>query len=868
MMGRSHRRTKDGAPPGERDGTARGPVPAFRQGRLLRHSLLGESRAGHLRDGSLVTLVRMEPHWTDHAVLPGLLERAAALARDRSVPGTVRVRGVAPLDTGGLCVVTEYVPSPTLRRLTERAGLLPPPLALWLAHRVARSLHLLDLESREHGALDPTSILCTSEGPVLADHSLAGPLRRAAANLNHFQPLPRHPEFGLRHLAPELAGRTGWRGGTAADVFALGMVLRHSTNLKAPYEGAEAVHDLVERCLRTQTRRRPSAQRVARMAANALEAARFSEEWLRAEWQHRVLLTPSPETVTPAPADGPATRALESEEFEEPGEAREFEEPGASGESGEYGENGEYREAATAETVHTVETVEVAETVQSAGTVEIARTVQVPATPAAPATPAVPATAEMPSQGPNSGELAYRKTQFDTSGPLSDEPGDHPTHELADPEPGLDPGPKPDPAHQPQPHLEPNPPPVPHPARQRPYLAGGMPAGVDPRAALAARNSVPSHRTSRSTSTMPLHTTAPATTPAPGWTTDLGFLPDAPLAHESGVLYAAGTDRDTGALCAVDVRDGSVLWRFRTAGPCRARPVPYEGGVLLASRDGMLHSVNRLTGQADWAVPIDDPLGSAPAVLGDHVWLGGITGLLQAVDLRDGRLGRVRPPGNPADVAASSPLAGSDCLWVTTAGGLHRLAGDGSVIWSRYELGDLGGLELALEDGLLFGTTPDGRVHAHDAASGEPVWVRATDQRTVGPPLAAHGVVHVGTAVGTAGVLHTFDAVSGSPLRTLGLPSPVTGPPAYGQGALLAATRDRRLRAVAAEDGRSLWSWRAGGRFGRSGLLVAAGRVFTGASDCHLHAVAVRDGSGGPPGLLGMDPDLDATLAIHFNGPG
>ncbi|MFG2128154.1 PQQ-binding-like beta-propeller repeat protein [Streptomyces sp. NPDC048751] len=804
------RRARKAAPPGAEADSAGMPTATVRNrlGTSLRQGLLGETFKGRADDGTPVAVTRVDARWTAHPASPFLLEQAAVHARDTRVPGAVAVRGVLPpgdLSPDGFCLVTDFVAAPTLHKMVSHTGRLSVPLSLWLAESVAKVLWALAEDKRSHGALDPSTILCTASGPLLTDHSLIGPLSRAPRTQSLTGGVLSHPCFGLVYVAPEIEFRGEW-GGTAADVYALGKILLNTMS-SASEAGAKTLGRLVDDCTRDRARRRPSPQQVALRASAGLRETGVKPHTALAKWTSRMVRTTA------------AGRA----------------------------------------SIATVTTFGATRTTLPAATA--------PANP--PAANAAPSrrTNDCGTLPPDPADVPYA----DVPQPAGQGPGEL---SAAEEIPLTAPAPVPtapeaasamvDHFAQPAPHVASLPDVTPPPDEPAPNTE--LPAAVtDPADAVHGAH----HAAGHGQRTMVPGAAPSARAPRPsGWTTDLGFLPDAPLAYASDVLYVAGTDRGEGVLRALEGHSGTPLWEFRAGGPCQARPVPYRNRILLAARNGVLYSLRADDGQVEWSAPIDDPLGSAPAVVDDRVWLGGIGGTLQTVDLRDLSSRTVAVPGVPADVLASSALPGPGCLWMPTVTGLHRLAADGSVLWSRPELGDLNGCGIALAGDLLVGGTPDGRVYACDATSGEVLWTRSTDGVLTGPPLVAGGALYVGGSQGAEGAVWVHDPVSGHLLSVVALPTAVTSPLARGPGMVFVATRDRHLWAVAEGSGRRLWSWRVGGRIGRCGPRARGGLVFTGSSDCHLYAVAVRDGTGGPQGALRIDPEIDAALTVLFNRVG
>ena len=192
--------------------------------------------------------------------------REARIASKLHHPNLVRTYDIAELD-GSPCIVMELLPGGTLEgaQLTRPAA---ADVASGLAHAHAQGV--------VHRDLKPANLLRAADGVVkIADFGIARAVEET-----------RVTQIGtvlgtLRYLAPEQA--EGREVGPEADVYSLGIVLDEL--VAAPSHADRA---LIERCLQSDPRDRPTAREVA--------AALRDESTIVA-----------PTRVVPAPADrGPA----------------------------------------------------------------------------------------------------------------------------------------------------------------------------------------------------------------------------------------------------------------------------------------------------------------------------------------------------------------------------------------------------------------------------------------------------------------------------------------------------------------------------------------------------------------------------------
>jgi outer membrane protein assembly factor BamB len=82
------------------------------------------------------------------------------------------------------------------------------------------------------------------------------------------------------------------------------------------------------------------------------------------------------------------------------------------------------------------------------------------------------------------------------------------------------------------------------------------------------------------------------------WSFELpaGAFPTAPIAAGGLVFFG---DR-SGAVYALDAEDGSLRWKFRTAGPVYFPPAVADGRLLVGSADGRVYALEAATGRRLW----------------------------------------------------------------------------------------------------------------------------------------------------------------------------------------------------------------------------------------------------------------------------
>ncbi|MBM4168051.1 MAG: PQQ-like beta-propeller repeat protein [Ignavibacteria bacterium] len=103
----------------------------------------------------------------------------------------------------------------------------------------------------------------------------------------------------------------------------------------------------------------------------------------------------------------------------------------------------------------------------------------------------------------------------------------------------------------------------------------------------------------------------------------------------NGRIIAFGSD--DGSVYAVDMRMGSLKWKFGTAGSIFATPVIGDDDVIAGSLDGILYCLRADDGTIRWKAALEAPLYGAAAATDSVVYIGTSRGECLAIDRRTGR---------------------------------------------------------------------------------------------------------------------------------------------------------------------------------------------------------------------------------------
>jgi outer membrane protein assembly factor BamB len=282
----------------------------------------------------------------------------------------------------------------------------------------------------------------------------------------------------------------------------------------------------------------------------------------------------------------------------------------------------------------------------------------------------------------------------------------------------------------------------------------------------------------------------------------------------NNVVYASTAD---GIILAVDAGTGEEQWRRATGSEFDARPVVAGDRIYAGGRDAVLYAYELGGNHRRWRVWTGAAIHSSPAAVGDIVTVASGDGRLYGVDHAGGIVWKTPVGQVTGDLAAAGDAAcfalddGSvRCATATdgtllsritlpgtdlssSAGGVYAAAADrtvaawdtrtGMLRWQyRPTGGDPAAGYLALRDGELTVTYPDGRLAGIDAGSGAERWAVAVDDQF---DAAAGGTGSSMFAVGKTGILYDLKVPAAPTVRpaqpssasATPTPTPTTRPP-------------------------------------------------------------------------------------------
>jgi serine/threonine protein kinase len=187
--------------------------------------------------GRLVAIKTIKPELAEEEGFRTRFAQEVAAARRVSGFFTAAVVEADP-DADVPWLATAYVPAPSLRRMVQVCGPLPPVTVRWLAAGCAEALESIHAVGLVHMDLKPSNVLVATDGPRVIDFGVARPAGRIGF-------APQHGPVGTpAYMAPEQA-RDIRQVSPASDVFSLGATLLYAATGHPPYSGETTAEVLI-----------------------------------------------------------------------------------------------------------------------------------------------------------------------------------------------------------------------------------------------------------------------------------------------------------------------------------------------------------------------------------------------------------------------------------------------------------------------------------------------------------------------------------------------------------------------------------------------------------------------------------------------
>lgn len=320
-----------------------------------------------------------------------------------------------------------------------------------------------------------------------------------------------------------------------------------------------------------------------------------------------------------------------------------------------------------------------------------------------------------------------------------------------------------------------------------------------------------------------------------------------------------GDTAGTGVARTTLAEKPELLWkRTFDGGGFAATAAIVDGVVYVGGVDGMLSALDLAGGEVKWQFHAPAALHAAPAVANGMVYIGDVDGELHAVDVADGtEKWSVKSGG---EINAGAVFYGNKLLFTSQDGGLYCVdTANGAIEW-QYTADD--SLQctptVAGHRGFLAGC--DGKLHIVDLDLGKGIATVEIGEPTLSTPAVMGQSVYFGTmgerfrAVDWVEqrVAWTYDRHGNQPMlssaalairripRDPTVADTVKREPLY-EGVAVFGGRNGEVHAVRQSDGQEMWSYRTRGAVDSSPVVVGD-RVFVSSADGRIYALDMRNG--------------------------
>ena len=243
----------------------------------------------------------------------------------------------------------------------------------------------------------------------------------------------------------------------------------------------------------------------------------------------------------------------------------------------------------------------------------------------------------------------------------------------------------------------------------------------------------------------------------------------------------------------------------------------------MGSEDKRVYAIDKLNGELQWSLKLDDVVAASPSVSGNTVVVGTDSGLVYGIHRTEGRELWRTDLGSPV----STPV----CISQTTA-----------------MLGTFGG-----------------RLHALDIDDGGILWTFPHPMEPALEPILTTPVTNSGLVYFGADNLYCLAVASGLKVWTFETDDTVRGSPAIATNHIVFGSYDGILRCLDKNTGAVIWRFHSGTVF-RSGVSIEYDRAFIGGQDGKLYARSILNDEA--PKVIGpsmLEAEVHDSVSFDVN---
>lgn len=287
---------------------------------------------------------------------------------------------------------------------------------------------------------------------------------------------------------------------------------------------------------------------------------------------------------------------------------------------------------------------------------------------------------------------------------------------------------------------------------------------------------------------------------------------------------------------AVNIDDGSFVWKFATTGGIASAPVadPSSKLIMFGSEDNTYYAVDHRSGRINWSYVTNDRIRSSGTIAHDHVFFGSDDGFIYALVAQNGRFMWQYEMGSEV---RTRPFVTNDLVIVgADSGEIVGLELSGKRKWSYRTKRSVNSSPFVdIEENVCYVGSFDRFMYALDAASGYPFWRFRTNGPIISSPVSNGDTVFFGS---TDGNVYALNSENGKERWRFNTEKPIVASPTIHNEAVYIGSTDGHFYCLNAKNGKELWKFKTGGEITSAPVIFEEKNlILVGSMDNTLYAL-------------------------------
>jgi outer membrane protein assembly factor BamB len=296
-----------------------------------------------------------------------------------------------------------------------------------------------------------------------------------------------------------------------------------------------------------------------------------------------------------------------------------------------------------------------------------------------------------------------------------------------------------------------------------------------------------------------------------------------------------GNGLHTGVAAAALPDTLALRWEFKCKNSIDTAPAIVGDTVFVASKDRYLYALKLADGKEQWKYQAAQ-FNAPPSVADGMIYIGDADGKFHCVETATGKPRWTRDIGGSitsgANFTPDAVLFGSDDT-------LHCLSREGKERWKFRIPGGPVLASPAVAGQRAFATGCDKNVHIIDTTNGKEIASVALEGQAAGAPVVSGDRLYLGTMGGEA---LGIDCKKGEVLWRYKGGQPFYSSTSLSDNLMVLGSRDKRVHAIDRTTGKPVWTFATKGKVDSS-PVVAGPRVYVGSLDGHLYVLDLQKGT-------------------------